>query len=519
MTWLPNAPADPGSGRARLILLAVLRIAVGWHLLYEGLVKLADPGWSSAAFLTESRWIFSGIFHWIAANPTALKLVDLANIWGLTLIGAALLLGVLARPAAILGSFLLFLYYVAYPPLIAYTSGGMPVEGSYLVVNKNLVELLALLVLALFPSTCYLALDPLLRPFLSRAGNLLKGNRAGIPSVPPNPSRRDLLHGLGTLPLAGAFGLLAAGRKSWESYEERHLLGAARKGGADAVSRPTVKVYTFSSLKDLKGTVPKARIGQLELSRVILGGNLIGGWAHARDLIYVSKLVKAYHTDQKVFDTFRIAESCGINTILTNPQLVRVINEYRRKEGGTIQFISDCGYGSDLIKGIQISIDGGAQACYAHGGIADKLVEEGKVEEIGRAVDLIRQNGLPAGIGGHKLQTVKACVEAGIRPDFWVKTLHHCDYWSAKLADEHDNIWCTDPEETAQFMSRLEEPWIAYKVLAAGAIQPEVGFSFAFRNGADFICVGMYDFQIVDDVNIALSVLKGPLERTRAWRA
>jgi len=68
-------------------------------------------------------------------------------------------------------------------------------------------------------------------------------------------------------------------------------------------------------------------------------------------------------------------------------------------------------------------------------------------------------------------------------------------------------------------MSDLEEPWIAFKILAAGAIHPEVGFKYAFESGADFICVGMYDFQVVEDANIALDVLAGDLNRTRPWRA
>jgi hypothetical protein len=67
-------------------------------------------------------------------------------------------------------------------------------------------------------------------------------------------------------------------------------------------------------------------------------------------------------------------------------------------------------------------------------------------------------------------------------------------------------------------MSQLKEPFIAFKVLAAGAIEPETGFPYAFNNGADFICVGMYDFQIVDDVNIVLDSLAN-VKRNIIWRA
>jgi hypothetical protein len=280
-----------------------------------------------------------------------------------------------------------------------------------------------------------------------------------------------------------------------------------------------MKTFQYSSLKDLKGEVPIGKIGDLELSRIFLGGNLMGGWAHARDLIYVSKLVKSYHSDTKVFETFRLAEACGVNTILTNPILCRVIGDYWAKGKGNIQFISDCAFGDDIMTGIKMSIDGGAHSCYVQGGIADRLAEKDRIDEIYEAYNFIKENGLPAGIGAHALETVQKCVDAGISPDYWVKTLHHCDYWSAGPAEEHDNIWCTNPEETIAYMQSREEPWIAFKTLAAGAIHPEVGFKYAFEHGADFICVGMYDFQIVDDVNIAAEVLASNLHRQRPWKA
>jgi hypothetical protein len=58
---------------------------------------------------------------------------------------------------------------------------------------------------------------------------------------------------------------------------------------------------------------------------------------------------------------------------------------------------------------------------------------------------------------------------------------------------------------------------MGYKVLAAGAIEPKDGFKWAFDNGADFICVGMFDFQIVKDVNICLEILNGVTDRKREW--
>jgi len=62
-------------------------------------------------------------------------------------------------------------------------------------------------------------------------------------------------------------------------------------------------------------------------------------------------------------------------------------------------------------------------------------------------------------------------------------------------------------------------PVMGFKVLAAGAIHPKSGFKWAFENGADFICVGMFDFQVVDDVNICIETLQQLQNRTRKWYA
>jgi hypothetical protein len=289
----------------------------------------------------------------------------------------------------------------------------------------------------------------------------------------------------------------------------KQILGSLAKADETAGSqKPT---------PNLKGPLPHGNIGKVKLSRMILGGNLIGGWAHSRDLIYGEALFKAYHTRSKTFETFQLAEACGINAFLTNPLLCDVIDDYRRN-GGKIQFISDCGE-EPLLDAIQKSIDHGACACYIQGLIGDQLVQDKQFDMIAKALELIRRNGLPAGVGGHKLETIKGCVEKGLRPDFWMKTFHQLNYWSARPGEpEHDNIWCDNPEETKAFMHALPEPWIAYKTLAAGALKPESGFRYAFENGADFICVGMFDFQIVDDVNIALGVLNSRLDRRREWR-
>ncbi len=283
--------------------------------------------------------------------------------------------------------------------------------------------------------------------------------------------------------------------------------------------------------------LPHGKIKDLGISRVICGGNLIGGWAHSRDLMYVSPLVKAYHTDEKIFETLRLAEHRGVNTVLTNPVSDRVIHDYWYREGGKIQWISDCASG-DLRESIRRSVGSGAHAVYLQGGVCDKLVRDGQLAEIESVLGFMQQQRVPCGLGAHSLQTVKACVSAGLSPDFWVKTLHRDSYWSATpggnraIFDEingnkpghdqpHDNMWCTDAPQTIAYMATVKKPWIAFKVLAAGALHPRQEFQWAFENGADFLCVGMFDFQVVENTAIAARALKAVagVNRRRTWMA
>lgn len=134
----------------QLTLLVLLRTAIGWHFLYEGLSKLMNPDWSSASYLLDAKWIFADFFKSLTYNPEVLKIVDLLNIWGLILIGASLVLGLLTRISSILGVVLLAFYYLSHPPFywIEYT---VPADGSYMFVNKILIELFALSLFIVFP--------------------------------------------------------------------------------------------------------------------------------------------------------------------------------------------------------------------------------------------------------------------------------------------------------------------------------------------------------------------------------
>jgi hypothetical protein len=428
---------------------------------------------------------------------------------------------------------MLIFYFIAYPPIPGYTVS-VPVEGSYLWVNKNLIEFFVLVTFSFLPADFHFSLDRLYKQWKEEKArkpvpDLLSDSRDGL-------RRREVIRDLISLPAIGAFAYALYRKNKWDSFEEKLL----KVEGIDANSSATLLTFNYSTLTDLKGQIPKGFIrykdkngqpAQFELSRLIMGGNLIGGWAHSRDLIYVSKLVKTYHTDEKVMQTLALGERCGINSIISNPQMGRIFQKYKHEFRSNIKFISDCGTNLDFQKGIALSLKADWDALYCQGEITDrwtspqyddgtgKTVAE-RMELIRKGLEEIRSNGKPAGIGAHRIEAIKVCVEHGLKPDFWVKTCHHHDYWSAKSGAEwKDNIFDYDPGETISYMRTLPEPWIAFKVLAAGAIKPEDGLKYAFTNGADFVCMGMYDFQMVEDVNIALNVLSQTKERQRPWIA
>ena len=151
-------PLAPDYSHYQLVSLSLLGVLVGWHLLYEGMAKLSNSNWTSAAYLLDSKWIFSGIAKWIVTNPGLLSFVDTLNMWGLTLIGLSLMFGLMSRWASIAGACLLVVYYLFHPPLVG-LEYSKPPEGSYLLVDKNLVEACALFVLAMFPTSHITGLD------------------------------------------------------------------------------------------------------------------------------------------------------------------------------------------------------------------------------------------------------------------------------------------------------------------------------------------------------------------------
>lgn len=496
------------------ILITVLRVAIGWHFLYEGFTKLVVDNWSAAPFLANSTGPMNGLYEWLA-SPSIIGIVDFLNIYGLILIGLALFLGVFIRLASISGILLLILYYLAYPPFGFSLS--VYEEGALYIVNKLFIEAMALLVLVFIKEKGY-GLHALDMRFLKhvRKPHVEEINERDA------TTRRAALKNLFTLPVLGLMGWGAI-----RNYKHHAV---------DVMSGSTIQVNA-SSLNELKGELPKGKIQEHQISRLVLGGNLIGGWAHARDLLYVHTLFKAYNNEKKIFETLQLAEKAGINAINIGFPSNPVLEKYKKVTGSKIKVITQVApnmESGDIYEFINKGIDYGVDIIQIQGNWCDWLVRDNKVDVIEKMMDRIRSQGYTAGLASHTVDSLIVCQQYGIIPDYYMKTMHHDKYWSAHPVENrvpfevdgtkhmdhdkfHDNVFCLFPDKTCKFVKNATVPVMGFKVLAAGAIHPEDGFRWAFEKGADFVCVGMFDFQIVDDVNITMDVLNKLEKREREW--
>lgn len=279
--------------------------------------------------------------------------------------------------------------------------------------------------------------------------------------------------------------------------------------------------------------VPQAElVPGMTIGRMLLGGNLLTHYTHSRDLRYVYTLAARYNTKEKIFETLALAEAHGINALVihTAPGVIDWLQEYRHKQGGKMKWIicptadirDDMTAYKDACKMLR---DIGTDSIYLWGVRGDQLggvnlggqLSTPRPDLMAKAVEAAKDVGLPAGVGAHRLETIRCCEEHGIAADYYVKTLHSADYPSVDI--NHDNRWSFTPDETIEFMRDVKKPWIAFKVMAAGAIPPRDGFTYALENGTDFALVGMFDFEIAENVATINQVLALPnvTGRDRPW--
>jgi hypothetical protein len=351
-------------------------------------------------------------------------------------------------------------------------------------------------------------------------------------------SRREILGSLGALPFLGMAS--SSNAKSQDKIDA--MTGPTFITKSDKLDYARLKALDLNDPEAVtkQKKMPIGKIGNLSFGRIICGSNLISMNMHARDLDYVSDLAANYNSEERIFMTLKLCEEYGINGIVLknhNFKQFRLSN-YWDQWGGRMKWLADVittdidNYERLLVEHLEL----GASGAYLWGGASDTWYYQKKQDNIIRAFEIMKKYDIPVGICAHRLEPVVFCEKEGLKPDFYMKTLHHDRYWSAHPkanrrfmemfekespdhAEYHDNMFCYDCEETIEFMQDVKVPWIAFKVLAAGAIPAEEGLKFAFAGGADFVCLGMFDFQVKQDVELTLKTIAESKNRKRQWMA
>jgi len=243
----------------------------------------------------------------------------------------------------------------------------------------------------------------------------------------------------------------------------------------------------------------------LRVTRLILGGNPFGGFSHQSP--ERNKEMLDYYTPERVIETLRRAEAAGINTFITNnsPQVLAVVRRYFA-EDGALQWIAQINdrYLGSMLDAADEAVEVGARAIYLHGGETEKLYSCKNDQKLAASLDRIRSHGLPAGVAAHGPEIHQWVHELGLA-DFHVHAFFRC----GSLHDGQGlSFKLRDLPAAVQWIRNTPKPCIGYKIMAAGRIDAEMAFEYAFENlkPTDVVNVGMHrgDKDDMVEENVAL---------------
>jgi hypothetical protein len=258
------------------------------------------------------------------------------------------------------------------------------------------------------------------------------------------------------------------------------------------------------------------KIGNLSVSKLILGGNPFSGFSHIsteKDLE-----MKRYYKVAKIKDEFAKAEHLNINTFLgrADHHVMRTLLEYW-DEGGEIQWIAQtCPGVGQVDLGIFNAYTGGAKACYIHGGQMEYFFAKKKLDRVSKYIDMIRNMKMVAGIAAHDPRIIEWAKD-NIDVDFYMCSHYHPSNRGEN--PKHDTgVQEFYNEEDREYMvnliQKLKKPAIHYKVLAAGRNNPKDTFEFLskYLRPQDAVCIGIYSKDkpnmLEENLNLLQSALK-----------
>ena len=230
----------------------------------------------------------------------------------------------------------------------------------------------------------------------------------------------------------------------------------------------------------------------INLTRLIIGANPFGGYSHQnaeRD-----RTMREYHTIEKIKETWARAEAAGINAMVTNnetPHVLQAVREYLR-DGGSLQWIAQVNRQArpDMAPAIREAVDIGCEAIYFHGGLMDDVCRRKDGETLRTWCAQARAHGIPVGVAGHDPETHRWVNSLDI-VDFHVVCFFNC----GSLHDgKGEKFRLSDVAPAAETVRAIKKPCIAYKIMGAGRIDPQMALEFALTTikPTDVVNVGMH---------------------------
>lgn len=211
------------------------------------------------------------------------------------------------------------------------------------------------------------------------------------------------------------------------------------------------------------------------VSRLTLGDNPFCGHSYVAS-IHSGDEMMDYYTAENCVRTLFEAEGLGLNTYvaLAEPFVLRVIRQYRN-EGGTMNILFQSYPAIDLEVNLRMMMACEPIAIYHQGGTADLMVETDEVDRLRDRLKMIRDAGVPAGLGTHEPGTVLRAEAEDWGADFYMTCLYNArkqqrGQQSGFITGKPKELvfYPDDRFEMFDAIRQVAKPCIAFKVFAGG---------------------------------------------------
>jgi len=249
-------------------------------------------------------------------------------------------------------------------------------------------------------------------------------------------------------------------------------------------------------------SLPYIKLGKYEVSRLIVGGNPFSGNSHQSGQL--SKEMRDYYTTERIKETLTECERCGINAIQArgDSHIMRMLNEYWN-EGGKLRWIAQTASEmSSVPNNIRQIASSGAIACYHHGSKTDALFKEGKIDTVKDLISLMKDEGMPAGLGTHDPMIVRYAEDNNFGADFYMLAFYN--------SSKRGEVYLPEDREAAcKIIQEVKKPFLAFKIMAAGRNEPFEAFKYTYQHikPIDAAVIGIFTKynpnQVQEDVELA----------------